>query len=61
MRADEVRKQVLDAIESGRIPRGGPSELAAHGLLDDAPPGYLERWAAAAVERIRRQNREANR
>jgi hypothetical protein len=57
MRADDVRRRVLDAIASGRIPRGGPSELAAHGLLDEVPAGYWERRVVAA--RIRDQ--EANR
>jgi hypothetical protein len=61
MRADEVRRQVLEAIDSGRIPRGGPSELAAFGLLDDVPAGYWERWTAEAAERIRGQNQEADR
>jgi hypothetical protein len=54
--ADEVREHVLRAIASGRIPRGGPSELAAHDLLGEAPPGYVERWAHKAAERIDEEN-----
>ena len=53
MRADEVRRQVLAAIDSGRIPGGGPSELAAYGLPNDVPAGYWERWMVEAAERIR--------
>jgi hypothetical protein len=52
MRSEEVRRQVLDAIDNGQVPRGGPSELAAYGLLDDVPVGYWERWTTAAAARI---------
>jgi hypothetical protein len=41
--------------DGGPLPTGGPSELAAHNLLEKASSGYLERWAAAAAERIRAQ------
>jgi hypothetical protein len=57
VRADEISRQVLAAIEAGRIPPGGPSELAAYGLVNDAPAGYWERWTARAVERIRERVR----
>jgi hypothetical protein len=50
---DEIRRTALDAIAAGRVPRGGPTELAAYELLDDAPPGYWERWSREATERIR--------
>jgi hypothetical protein len=53
MRTDEVSRRVLAAVEDGRIPRGGPSELAAYGLLDVVPAGYWERWMAETAERIR--------
>jgi hypothetical protein len=61
VRDSEVREAALDAIASGRIPPGGPSELAARGLLDDAPDGYWERWTLEAAERIRSQERRAAR
>jgi hypothetical protein len=48
----DVRRRVLDAIERGDLPRGGPSELAAHDLLDEVPEGYFERWLAQAVGRM---------
>jgi hypothetical protein len=51
----EARQRVLEAIEEGRIPKGGPSELAAHELLDDVPASYWERWSEGALERIREQ------
>jgi hypothetical protein len=53
MRTDEVSRRVLAAVEDGRIPRGGPSELAAYGLLDVVPAGYWERWMAETADRIR--------
>lgn len=59
MRADETRRQVLAAINAGRIPRGGPSELAAHDLIDEVPAGYWERWTTGAAERVREQMRSA--
>ena len=31
---------------------GGPSEIAAYGLVDDVPVGYWERWSAKVVERV---------
>ena len=52
---DEIQRRVIDAVEAGRLPRGGPSEACAHDLLDDLPDGYFERWANAAAERIRAQ------
>jgi hypothetical protein len=55
MADEQVRRTVIAAVESGDIRRGGPSELAAHDLLDDVPAGYWERWNAAAIERIRKQ------
>jgi hypothetical protein len=55
--SDEIHRQVLAAIKAGRIPPGGPSELAAYGLVNDAPAGYWERWTARAVERIRERVR----
>ena len=48
----EIRRRVLEAIEAGEIPPGGPSELAAYDLLDDVPAGYWERWSKRSVERI---------
>jgi hypothetical protein len=48
----DVRRRVLDAIERGDLPRGGPSELAAHDLLHEVPEGYFERWLAQAVGRM---------
>ena len=50
---DHARQRVLEAVEAGRLPRGGPSHLAALNLLDDMPPGYWERWGEHAAERIR--------
>lgn len=49
----EVRRRVLEAIERGEIPAGGPSELAAYDLLDDVPADYWERWSQEAAKRIR--------
>jgi anti-sigma factor RsiW len=51
--SDQLRRQVLDAIARGELPSGGPSELAARDLLDDAPAAYWERWAADTAARIR--------
>ena len=56
----EVRQRVLEAIERGEIPKGGPSELAAYDLLDDVPPAYWGRWSQGAVERIREQADQRN-
>lgn len=52
MEPDEVRLAVLAAVERGDIPRGGPSELRALDLADDAPAGYWERWVREAAARI---------
>jgi hypothetical protein len=57
---EEARRQVLEAIERGEVPKGGPSELAAYDLLDDVPPAYWERWSRGAVERIREQIRDSD-
>jgi hypothetical protein len=53
----EVRRRVLEAISCGELPRGGPSELAAYDLIDEVPPGYLERWTSEVAERIREMSR----
>ena len=53
--SDEVRRHVVDAIQAGRLPRGGPSDAAVHDLLDELPGGYWERWSDAAAERVRAQ------
>jgi hypothetical protein len=50
---DEVRRQVLEAVERGELPPGGPSELAARDLTADAPAGYWRRYSAEACARIR--------
>jgi hypothetical protein len=50
---DDIRRRVLDAVADGRLPRGGPSHIAALDLVDDMPDGYWERWGDAAAERIR--------
>ena len=52
---DEVRRHVIDAVEAGRLPRGGPSDAAARRLLDELPRDCWERWGNAAAERIRAQ------
>jgi hypothetical protein len=39
--------------DTGDLPRGGPSDLAAYDLIDEAPPDYFERWANESAERIR--------
>jgi hypothetical protein len=54
---DGIRRQVLTAVAEGKIPAGGPSELAARDLIDQAPDGYFERWSHDAAERIRAQAR----
>ena len=53
MARDDVRRSVLAAVARGDLPKGGPSEIAAYGLTRDVPPGYWERWSAAAAARIR--------
>lgn len=62
MNREEIRRQVLEAVERGEIPKGGPSELAAYDLLDDVPDVYWERWSKQSVERIRelRRGREVS-
>lgn len=60
MRPDAVRRQVLEAVERGDLPRGGPSELAARDLIDHAPASYWTTWTREAAERIRRQVREGS-
>ena len=55
MNREEIRRQVLEAIERGEIPKAGPSELAAYDLLDDVPEGYWLRWSEQSTERIREQ------
>jgi hypothetical protein len=50
---EEVRRQVLQAIERGEIPMGGPSEIAAYGLIDEVPRDYWERWNGDAAARIK--------
>jgi hypothetical protein len=53
MTPNEIRRQVLASVAEGKIPAGGPSELAARDLIDQAPGGYFERWSHDAAERIR--------
>lgn len=53
-RAD-VQNAVAAAVDRGELPPGGPSEAAAHGLLDHLPDGYWQRWSEATVDRIRIQ------
>jgi uncharacterized paraquat-inducible protein A len=57
MTAEESR--VLGAVQRGEIPNGGPSEVVAHGLADQAPAEYWERWSREASDRIRHQVLEA--
>jgi hypothetical protein len=52
---DEISRKVLEAVERGELPRGGPSHIAARALCEDTPPGYFERWSEKAAERIRQQ------
>lgn len=54
---DAIRRTVLDAIARGDIPAGGPSELAARDLVDDAPARYWQRWSDDAAARISEQTR----
>jgi hypothetical protein len=51
--ADPVRQRVLDAVEAGRLPRGGPSHLAALDMVDEFPEKYWHDWNDACAERIR--------
>jgi hypothetical protein len=46
---------VTDAIEAGRLPRGGPSDAAARDLIGEMPTGYWEGWSNDAAARIRAQ------
>jgi len=55
VRSDEVRRRVLEAVERGHLPRGGPSELAARDLIEHVPAGYWAKWTREAAKRIRRQ------
>jgi hypothetical protein len=55
MTGAEYRELVLDAVEDGILPRGGPSDAAAHDLLDAIPPGYWACWSSGAAGRIRAQ------
>ena len=59
MSRDEARRRVLEAVGRGEIPKGGPSELAAYGLLDDVPDAYWQRWSEGSVERIRESESDA--
>jgi hypothetical protein len=54
---DEIRAAVLQAVAEGKLPAGGPSDLAARDLTDQVPDGYWDRWSAGATERIRAQTR----
>jgi len=53
MKRADVAREVLAAVERGEIPRGGPSEAAALGVLDELPEGYWKRWGEDAAQRIR--------
>ena len=50
---EEIRQQVLAAIDRGEIPAGGPSEIAAYDLVDEVPRDYWQRWGSDAADRIR--------
>jgi len=52
---EETRRRVLEAVARGELPPGGPSELAALDLLDEAPSEHWERWSAHAAGRVRAQ------
>ena len=58
MRAADVRRQALDAVERGELPRGGPSELAARDLSADVPAGYWDKWSSGAARRIRAEQHD---
>jgi hypothetical protein len=50
---DDIRAQVLAAVEAGRLPRGGPSHVAALDLVDDMSAAYWAEWSEHAAERIK--------
>ncbi len=54
MTRDDVQRAVAAAVDRGEIPRGGPSEAAALGVLDELPEGYWDRWSEDTADRIRR-------
>lgn len=49
----ETRRHVHDAVARRELPPGGPSELAALDLLDEAPSPHWERWSADTADRAR--------
>jgi hypothetical protein len=53
MTPDEIRQRVLNAVADGRLPRGGPSHLAALDLINEISGSTWEEWGRAAAERIR--------
>ncbi len=53
MTHDDHKRAIREATRRGDISAGGPSEIAAYGLLDAAPAGYWENWSERAAERIR--------
>jgi hypothetical protein len=53
MTPEEIRRRVLEAVERGKLPRGGPSHLAALDRKESAD--YWERWSIRAAARIRAQ------
>lgn len=55
MTADAIRAAVLDAIERGAIPAGGPSELAARDQLGAEHAGHVQGWADGIAAGIREQ------
>jgi len=61
MTRDDVLRAVRDAVERGDVPAGGPSEAAAHGLLDEIPAEYWRRWSEDAARRIRASVEERTR
>lgn len=54
MTREGTQTAVAAAVERGELPRGGPSDAAALGLLDQLPDGYWSGWTEATAERIRR-------
>jgi hypothetical protein len=55
LRPEDIRRCVLEAVERGDLPRGGPSHLAALDELDTVGAEYWARWSAAATDRIRQK------